>query len=530
MKTQDNSQLLQLPVVRVSGTYIGWAALVGVVALCAWSRDLLVDQAQLMTNAAQFLDGRTLYTVLPDTHLPVTAFLYSIPVILARFGNLPPILAFNIFVSCLTGLSALAATRLVAGRYRPGLAAVLASIAFLGQNDALFGQRESLFQTVWLSYLVARLNPPREAPILALVVGLTAGLMTAVKPQFLAYALVNEALLLWWTRSLRHPALISAAVAGTSVILLLFTCFDWRSYLNVLQFAAAYYRIVGQPASTVLADMGLSPSLQAAAGLIAACLVWWAWQRRLPRLAILLLATALVTVPLTVQQGEARSYYFIGITLPALMLGAMVAAEAAGGWIAPGGEIGRGQRSSWSRAGLGRLTVCAIVVVTEIWVMSGPDVGVAAQAWERVSNGMPVALFGPPAADPLVTDWERRSRPGETFAILDAQYGSTAFDPIVSAIRLRQTIYSRYNGTELAFLFALADGDRQRLRLACDDIASDLAFAHATWLYVRRDVPPWAKPGDFDDQLHAVPQCATAIDRNYREVGQFDRYVVYRRR
>ncbi|HUN96510.1 MAG TPA: hypothetical protein VMU69_09760, partial [Bradyrhizobium sp.] len=155
MKTQDNSQLLQLPVVRVSGTYIGWAALVGVVALCAWSRDLLVDQAQLMTNAAQFLDGRTLYTVLPDTHLPVTAFLYSIPVILARFGNLPPILAFNIFVSCLTGLSALAATRLVAGRYRPGLAAVLASIAFLGQNDALFGQRESLFQTVWLSYLVA---------------------------------------------------------------------------------------------------------------------------------------------------------------------------------------------------------------------------------------------------------------------------------------------------------------------------------------------------------------------------------------
>ena len=498
--------------------------------MSAWSRYLVVDQAQLLNHAAQFLAGRVLYSELPDTHLPATVLVFSIPVLLSRWSGLSPILAFNVFVSLVTAFCALAGARFATGRNAPGLAALLAAIAFLAQNDALFGQRDSLFHIVWLTYLIARLNPPRAAPALELSVGLAAGFCTAIKPQFLAYALVDEALLLWWTRSLRHPALIGAVVGGTSVILLLFGFLDWRDYFRGVQFGGTYYRIVGLPASTVLANMWLSPSLHAVVGLIGACLAWWSWQRRLPRLAILLMTVIVVTVPLVVQQGQARSYYFIGITLPALMLGAMVAAEALTNWIAPGGDIGSGKRSDRRGIALAQGMIVAIIVAAGTWVMCGSDVGVVAQAWRRLRTGQPVALLGPPAIDPFVADWERRSAPGQTFTVLNAQYGLVAFDPLVSAVRLRQPIYSRYNGVELEFLFALVDGDERRLALACDGVARDLTFAHATWLYIRQDVPGWAKPGKFDDQLHSVPKCAGAIDGDYVKVDAFDRYVVYRRR
>ena len=516
---------------RRGGIFVlSWAALAAVFALSAWSRDLVVDQAQLLNHAAQFLDGRVLYSEIQDSHLPSTVLVFSIPVLLSRLSGLPPILAFNIFVSLLTVACALTGARFAAGRNAPGLAALLAAIAFLAQNDALFGQRESLFHTVWLVYLIARLNPPRGAPALELAVGLAAGFCTAIKPQFLAYALVDEALLLWWTRSLRHPALIGAAIAGTSVILLFFGVFNWRDYFSGVQFGAAYYRIVGLPPSTVIANMWLSPSLHAVVWLIAACLAWWGWQRRVPRLAVLFLAVIAVTVPLVVQQGQARSYYFIGITLPALMLGAMVVAEALMNWAAPGGDIGAGKQAERRQIGFVQVAVSAIIVAVGIRVMSGPDVGVMTQAWSRLRTGQPVALFGPPAADPFVADWNSRSRPGETFAVLSAQYGLVAFDPLVSAVRLRQPIYSRYNGIELDFLFAFADADQQRLALVCAGIARDLRFSHATWLYIRQDVPPWAKPGEFDAQLHAVPECAAAIDSDYVKVDAFDRYFVYRHR
>jgi hypothetical protein len=515
---------------RSSVAGLSWAALLGVFALSAWSRYLVVDQAQLLNHAAQFLAGRVLYSELPDTHLPATVLVFSVPVLLSRLSGLSPILAFNIFVSLVTALCALAGARFATGRNAPGLAALLAAIAFLAQNDALFGQRDSLFHIVWLTYLVARLSLPRAVPALELSVGLAAGFCTAIKPQFLVYAFVDEAVLLWWTRSLRHPALIGAVISGTSVIVLLFTFFDWRDYFKVLQFGEAYYRIVGLPPSTVLANMWLSPSLRAAVWLIAACLAWWAWVRRVPRLAILLMTVIVVTVPLVVQQGHARSYYFIGITLPALMLGAMVVAEALTNWTAPGGNIGPGKRTERQGLGLVQVTASAIIVAAGICVICGPDVGVAAQAWQRLRTRQSVALLGPPQVDPFVKDWERRSRPGESFTVLNAQYGFVAFDPLVSAIRLNQPIYSRYNGVELDFLFAFVDGDQRRLARACEGIESDLTFAHATWLYIRQDVPPWAKPGEFNEQLHAVPRCASAIDDDYAKVDAFDRYVVYRRR
>lgn len=523
-------QPLQLSIPRASGHYLAWVGLVVVLALSAWSRDLVVDQAQLLNNAAQFLDGRGLYSELPDTHLPAAVLLFSVPVLLARLSGLPPILTFNIFVSLMTALLALAAARFAVGRKAPALAALLAAITFVAQNDALFGQRDSLFHTAWLTYLITRLNPPRDAPKLEFMVGLAAGFCAAIKPQFVAYAFVNEALMLWWTRSLRHPALIGAAVAGVGVIVLLFTLFDWRGYFKILQFGEAYYRIVGLPASTVLANMWLSPSLRSVVWLIAACLGWWGWQRHLPRLAISLLAVAVTTVPLVVQQGQARSYYFIGITLPALMLGLMILAEALTGWNATGGNVGPGRGPDRAKIGPMRVAICAIIVAAGIWVTSGTDVGVTTQVWERLRTGKPVPLFGPPPTDPFVVDWERRSAPEETFTVLDAQYGVIAFDPLVSAIRLRRPIYSRYNGVELDFLFALVDGDQRRLASACDGIARDLTFAHATWLYIRRDVPGWAKTGDFEAQLHSVPQCASAIDRDYVKVDEFDRYSAYRHR
>ena len=491
---------------------------------------MMVDQGQLLNNAAQFLDGRVLYSDVPDAHLPAAVLLFSIPVLLARGSGFPPILVFNIFVSLVTVLCALAGARFAVGRKAAGLAALLAAIAFLAQNDALFGQRDTLFHIVWLTYLIARFNPASDAPSLEFVVGLAAGFCAAIKPQFMVYALVNEALMLWWTRSLRHPALIGAAAAGVSVIVLLFTAFDWRGYFKVFQFAEAYYRIVGVPPATILAIMEQSPSLRAVVWLIAACLAWWGWQRRLPRLAIALLAVAVVTVPLVVQQGQPRAYYYIGITLPALMLGLMVVAEALTGWAAPGGSVGPGKTSDQRKVGPGRVAISAIVAALGIWVTCGADVGATALAWERLRTGKPVRLLGPPAADPFVIDWQRRSAPGETFTFLDAQYGQAAFDPIISAIRLRRPIYSRWNGVELDFLFALADGDQRRLDLACDGIARDLTFAHATWLYVRQQVPSWAKPGEFDEQLHSVPKCASAIDRDYVKVDQFDHYLVYRRR
>ena len=52
---------------------------------------------------------------------------------------------------------------------------------------------------------------------------------------------------------------------------------DWRDHFRGVQFGGTITELSGLPASTVLRNMWLSPSLHAVVG------PWWSWQRRLPR-------------------------------------------------------------------------------------------------------------------------------------------------------------------------------------------------------------------------------------------------------
>jgi len=171
---------------------------IGVAAvLLQWRFGLLGDVSWLITVDEKWLDGATPYRDVVEINPPASLMLYWPAVALARVLGVAPeftVAAFG-FLSIAVGLG-LAATILrragLLDRFG-ALGASVALVAFAALPGQSFDERDHLAAVYGLPFLALSAARAARAPVdarLALLAGLGAGLMAAIKPPYALVAIV----------------------------------------------------------------------------------------------------------------------------------------------------------------------------------------------------------------------------------------------------------------------------------------------------------------------------------------------------
>jgi len=253
--------LARLPLTALAPTLaIALAAI-----LLQWRFGLLGDVSWLITVDEKWLDGATPYRDVIEINPPASLMLYWPAVALARELGLRPeftVAAFG-FLSIAFSLALAAAILKRAGlleRLGP-LAAPIAVLVFAVLPGQSFDERDHLAALYGLPFLalsVARaVRRPVDLP-LALLAGVAAGLMAAIKPP---YALVAIVLLPYLVRRAGIVALLksveyyAAAALGLAYVALVPIAFP--AYVaDILPLGLAVYAPIREPLAALLAAPG----------------------------------------------------------------------------------------------------------------------------------------------------------------------------------------------------------------------------------------------------------------------------------
>ena len=201
------------------------AALAAGLALLHYSRlPLNHDCAWFLDATGRFLDGALLYRDILEINPPL-AFYLTIPVVAAgRATGLSLAPVFLAYVSLLSGLSAVAVWSTLRRTALPASAvwAAFAGMLFacLVASNGTFGQREhfTLLSTLpYFALAVLRAEKGRCPTLLAVLVGVAAGLGFCLKPHFLLAPVGVEVWLAYRgnaARTLLRPELAALAMTG----------------------------------------------------------------------------------------------------------------------------------------------------------------------------------------------------------------------------------------------------------------------------------------------------------------------------
>jgi hypothetical protein len=214
---------------------LGWSCfataalcLLGAAHLSGWPVNQ--DSAQYLHIGHQLLAGATPYVDYVETNPPLVHYLHVLPAALTRLGvSLPQ--AFLILVSalCLYAAYAIAELLSLLGVGRPAERLLVAtgwlclSLLVLCNNG--YGQREHLFIVAYGPWLLCRHARHRDIEVRwtrALVLGVLAGSLSLLKPQFLLLPFFAECLLLLRSRrtaALAAPELIVPLLLGLAYAL-----------------------------------------------------------------------------------------------------------------------------------------------------------------------------------------------------------------------------------------------------------------------------------------------------------------------
>ncbi len=180
------------------------------------------DDALIMSYAQRILDGQTPYVDFYEINPPLIMYLSIVPVWIAGQVGQHPIVVFNVLVLGVCVWSTLSIRRSMIDLELPGRGIVLTAwvwLAWSTQYSLTLGQREHLFVLGYIPFLFLRAARWSERPVgmrRAIALGLVAGLVTAIKPQFLLVAMVPEAF--WLLRHRRPRALVAPEIiAGVCV-------------------------------------------------------------------------------------------------------------------------------------------------------------------------------------------------------------------------------------------------------------------------------------------------------------------------
>ena len=506
-------------------------------ALSSLGRGIRIDQGLFLLRAQLWLSGRALYVELQDISPPPIYFLNALPVLISQASGWPLIFAFNFLTSSFAVLSGILLGAAGAPRYRLMTGAAWTSILLLAAHDYFFGQREYMFVLAWVPYLAGRCGvgtPPRWGLIAS---GVLLGFMICLKPHF---ALIVGGVEAWiWIRfrsEARLTPLVAFIVSGAFQVLIFLFFFDITAYRQDIE-GSTYYSALGLHYGDVV--IALVKSNVVWLTLFGCALAFGPVLSRgkLRPFVEATFATVLFGSVLMVLQGVSRPYYLIPLYLPVLAMLVLLACRPPGEmeWRMqvvlagrpPGGGAWR-RRASYRGSGI----LPAAMLLLSLFFMVSPTTGTGVLALKWYLLGRQTLLFGEPNGDTFVT-WVRAHVPAsDGISVIAPQYGEFFGDPLISMLRLHRVLVSQTTGLALDFSLAEAVGDRHAGCKALGALGRDIVASNSVWVFIRREMPPWASAGGADPIAHfkRYPAFWRWFGGRFYQSDQFGKYSVYRRK
>ena len=245
-----------------SQTWLAAAALVAVAVAIQLKFGMMADVAWLVDCDQRWLAGAVPYRDFVEINPPASLLLYLAPVAAARALGIAPEIAVSLF-GFLSAGAALGLSALILRRGRPvgasvTLSAVIALVVLPGETFCERDHLAAVFGAPLLALALARAEGLRVNIALALVAGVGAGVMAAIKPPYalIGLMLAGFVAIRVGTRTvLKAPEYCAAAAVGLAYVASVGPLFpDYVA--NVLPLGVAIYVPSRESFATLVASTG----------------------------------------------------------------------------------------------------------------------------------------------------------------------------------------------------------------------------------------------------------------------------------
>jgi hypothetical protein len=477
-----------------------------------------VDQPYLMIRAQEVLFG--------DHHefidFPSNVIIHGPPLFAFRLFGWPIVFSWNLYLVSLSAISA----SVFAFRMDTSRSAIVWCIWFglslLLFDDTLLGQREYLFSVFWFPYLLARLTKPSSQFALWLDILCGAFLSIAISAKFYFAAfvlLIDLPILLLRGREQSFPAFLAMMIGGGIQAAAFFVSFGTDINLMKGRFNS-YYDTVGVDYASVWKYLLGTPAVYITIGAIALMLTLRFLMRQSIAYALACAASGVICLALSILQGHPRPYTLIPLFLGGLACSLEAVSSQPAKWL-----HGTRHGATMGARSLGLIACIAMVSA----VLLGDNGLIHAFVVKYGSDQPEYARIGPAAEDEYISWVRKHVGENEDVNVIALQYGGTsAFDPVLSTIRLGRRINSVNPILHMPLRAALVSGDRSRIDAAWDALIEEIASGAPAWVVVRRSTPYPMAP-DFIKIMEEEPRFYSWLTSHYSRYEEFGPYVAYRR-
>ncbi|MBM3567696.1 MAG: hypothetical protein FJX46_02965 [Alphaproteobacteria bacterium] len=483
------------------------------------------DVASLLAYSERWWAGERLYVDLIDVNPPLIFLLGLVPVALGKITGLTSAAVYVPLVLALTAWSLWQSEKIWRRLLAPGsvlalLLPALAAYALIVVPRWEYGQREHLLAIAllpWLSALALRAEGVRLERREALATALTAALFIALKPHFLAYAVLGEGLVLLrrgpraWLRQVEPWAMLGLFLAYA-----LFVFVAMPDYFrHTLPLLTDYYLKLGQGSiAGVLFGRQVVPAL---IGILALGTVAWFVLR--DRLGAIYAGFGLAALLIGAAQAKGWMYHILPGYIAALLLFAVVLGRAIERLAGSGGEARIDPRAH----ALAVLSVLGLVYgATATYFTPGfryfeyvAQVDARLERLIRLESHRQPVLPLSPGISPFYPVLNYTESPmAMRFQTMWMVQG--AYKDCLASGRLYREPAQMPKGEAFAYEAVIADFLKFRPKLVILD----------TFPGIPRCL---ARPFNYLDYFARDARFAEGF-KAYEQIDQFDRYVVYRRR
>jgi hypothetical protein len=196
--------------------FLIWNLLLVFLAVAALLQSQLMmswDNSWLLLMTKRWLAGGTYTKDFFDSDPPMILYIYSLPLLLAKLTGLNLIIVFRVFTFFLSFFSLFISYLLLKSIFKKDIylrTVWILSLALIFWIVPAyeFGQRDFLIMMLLTPYLlsmIARLNNFKAvSPLMALVIGLMAGIGIGIKPYFLLIILLSEIYFIIYSKRLQN--------------------------------------------------------------------------------------------------------------------------------------------------------------------------------------------------------------------------------------------------------------------------------------------------------------------------------------
>jgi hypothetical protein len=496
---------------------------IALVAIALWITLVVrasgVDQPYLMIIAQEALFGHHRGTL----DFPSSVYLHAPPILGLRWLGWPVIFSWNLYIAVACAFAGYVFAFRMATRMPVAVMCLWLAATLLLFDDTNIGQREFFFAIFWFPYLLARLQEPTGRFAIAdIVCGILLSVTICVKFYFLLFVLVIDIPLLLLARRIKQSftAFLAMTIGGMVQAAILFRTYSINRDIVAERFHS-YYGTIGLDHWAVVRYLLVSPAVYISIATIVAIVLLTVAMRRRAIFAIACAASAVVCLFLSVMQGGPRPYNLIPLFFAAIACGLEAVFSQTAAKLEGDGLFGV------SVNGRAVIAISTIAAAAAVFVS---DTGLGrAVLMKYFWNQSDYARIGLVPEDLYMAWVKKHVAANEDIDVIALQYGGTsAFDPVLSTIRLGRRVNSPSPILQFPLRAALVSGDRKEIDRAWDALIEEMAEGAPAWVVIRRTTPvPMAS--DFVKIIEAEPRFYSWFASHYTLYEEFGPYVAYRR-